>query len=112
MKAFRLEGSSMKPLFKAGDIALVRPFRPGASSALLSPGDCAVYKYEGRTLLHRVIGTEEKGAWLSDDAGRLKPHLVPWERIEGGVVSRNPLKKGRIGLGYAKLRRFLSRNVH
>ena len=115
MKAFKLEGTSMKPLFKEGEVALVSPLSssPSAPSSLiphpssldLRPGDCAVYELGGRTLLHRVVGTEEKGAWFSDDSGRLAPHFVPWGRIQGKVVSGNPLKKGLAGRTYSELRR-------
>ena len=98
MKAYKLTGTSMSPLFKAGEVAL-------AAAAGLKRGDCAVYDLKGSKLLHRVIRTEEKGAWFSDDACRLAPHFVPWENIEGKVLSSNPLKKGRIGLAYSKLRR-------
>ena len=112
MKAFKLEGTSMLPLFKEGDIVLVAPAGPHSPSCVLSPGDCAVYDLEGRRLLHRVVGKEAGGLWFSDDAGRLAPHLVNWERIEGKVLSGNPLKNGRIGLSYSKLRRFLSRHAH
>lgn len=107
MKAFKLEGSSMLPLFKPGEVVLVQP-----SPVTLSPGDCAVYEFGGRRLLHRVIRKEAGGFWLSDDAGRLKPHRAGWEQIEGKVISGNPLKNGRIGLAYSKLRRALSRHVH
>lgn len=108
MKAFRLEGSSMKPLFREGGVALVSPLG-SPSSFILRSGDCAVYRLEGRTLLHRVIKTGEKGAWFSDDAGRLAPHFVLWEDIEGKVISGNPLNTGRSGLAYSRLRRLLGR---
>lgn len=112
MNAFKLEGTSMLPLFKPGEVVIVQPFSLQPSAFSLFAGDCAVYNYEGRTLLHRVLGTEEKGAWLSDDAGLLAPHFVPWGRIEGKVISNNPLKNGITGLGYSKFRQFLSCHVH
>ena len=98
VSAFRLEGSSMKPVFKPGEVALVKPLS-------LSAGDCAVYSYKGRSLLHRVVKTEAAGAWLADDAGRIEPHLVPWENISGKVLSRNPLAGGLSGRLYSKIRR-------
>lgn len=101
VSAFRLEGSSMLPVFKPGEAALVLPAR-------LSAGDCAVYSYEGRTLLHRVMKTAENGAWFGDDAGRLEPHFVPSENIRGKVLSRNPLAGGVAGRIYSGLRRSLS----
>lgn len=112
MKAFKLEGSSMLPLFRDGDIVLVRPLGSDPSAFRFSPGDCAVYDLDGRRLLHRVVGREAGGLLFSDDAGRLEPHFAGWETIEGKVVSGNPLKNGRIGLAYSKLRRYLSRHVH
>lgn len=101
VSAFRLEGSSMLPVFKPGEAALVLP-------AKLSAGDCAVYSYEGRTLLHRVLRACENGAWFGDDAGRLEPHFVPLENIRGKVQSRNPLAGGLAGRIYSRLRRSLS----
>lgn len=102
----------MLPLFKPGEVVLVRPLNPDAPALGLSAGDCAVYEVGGKRLLHRVIGKEAGGLWFSDDAGRLEPHFAPWERIEGKALSGNPLKNGRIGLGYSQLRRFFSRHVH
>jgi len=100
--AFRLEGSSMLPVFKPGGLALVDGGRPG-------PGDCAVYSYEGRTLLHRVLKTGPAGAWLSDDAGRLEPHLVPWENVRGRAPGDNFLARGLAGRLYSRCRRTFSR---
>ena len=97
----------MAPLFRAGGIALVEP-RPAEPRGWLSPGDCAVYRYRGRSLLHRVLETRRDGALLSDDAGRLQPHFVPWGEVAGRVISRNPLKKGVCGLAYSRLKRLLS----
>lgn len=101
VSVFRLEGSSMLPVFRPGQAALVR-------QAGLSAGDCAVYFYEGRTLLHRVMRTAGNGAWFCDDAGRLEPHFVPMENIRGKVLSRNPLAAGLAGQLYSRLRRSLS----
>ncbi|MDO8806173.1 MAG: hypothetical protein Q7R35_17290 [Elusimicrobiota bacterium] len=98
----------MLPVFKPGEIALVHPLIPHPSSLILSPGDCAVYDLEGRILLHRVVKTGPEGAWLADDAGRLEPHLVPWENIRGKVLSRNPLAGGLCGYIYSKIRRSLA----
>jgi hypothetical protein len=100
MKAFRLKGSSMFPLFKEGGAALVGGGRPAA-------GDCAVYSYMGRTLLHRVVRTSASGAWLADDAGRLEPHFVPWARVRGRAHG-GLLAGGLPGLAYCKARRVLS----
>jgi hypothetical protein len=105
---FRLEGSSMLPVFKPGELALVSKAGPRCEARpFLRPGDCAVYSYKGSTLLHRVTRTVSCGAWFSDDAGRLKPHFVPWEDIRGRALGRHPLAGGFRGLVYSKLRRVL-----
>jgi hypothetical protein len=96
--AFLLEGSSMLPVFKPGETVLVRAAAPGS-------GDCAVYSYKGRTLLHRVLKTGPGGAWFGDDAGRLEPHFVPWGEIKGLALGRHPLEGGVRGLLYCRLRR-------
>lgn len=102
MKAYLTEGSSMLPVFKAGEIVLVSPERP-------RPGDCAVYAYLGRSLLHRAVSVSEAGGVFCDDAGRLEPHLVPWAAVSGRALSPNPLASGLTGLAYHKLRRAVSR---
>jgi len=101
-RAFLLEGSSMLPVFRPGGLALVDGERP-------RPGDCAVYSYEGRTLLHRVLKTGPAGAWLADDAGRLEPHLVPWKNVRGRAPGTNILARGLAGLLYSRCRRTFSR---
>lgn len=100
MKVVRLKGSSMWPVFRPGRSALVSVRRPRT-------GDCAVYDFYGRVLLHRVIKTAQGGAWLADDAGRLKPHFVPWARIRGKALG-GPLSGGLSGLAYSRLRRAIS----
>jgi hypothetical protein len=107
-EAFRLEGSSMHPVFKPGQVVLVQPLRP-SSSAILSSGDCAVYSYKGRTLLHRVVKAGPGGVWFSDDSGRIAPHLVGWELVRGRVVGGNFLSRGFCGLVYSRLRRTVSK---
>jgi len=109
VSAFRLKGSSMLPVFKAGETALVslivqEPYPKG-----LNRGDCAVYSYEGRNLLHRVLEVSGAGAWFGDDAGRLEPHFVPWENIRGKALSRNPLAGGFCGHLYSRFRRSLAK---
>ncbi len=106
--AFRLEGSSMLPVFKPGDIVLVQPFSLKPLALSLSPGDCAVYSHKGRELLHRVVRTGPDGAWFADDAGRLEPHLTPWENVRGKVLSRNLLADGLCGRFYSKIRRIVN----
>ncbi|OGR51217.1 MAG: hypothetical protein A2049_09165 [Elusimicrobia bacterium GWA2_62_23] len=101
-RAFLLEGSSMLPVFRPGGLAFVIDGRP-------SPGDCAVYSYKGRTLLHRVLRTTSRGAWLADDAGRLEPHLVPWKNVRGRATGDNFLARGLAGLVYSRCRRTFSR---
>jgi len=89
----------MLPVFKPGEVALARPGR-------LRPGDCAVYSWQGRTLLHRVLRTGSEGVWLADDAGRLAPHFVPWAAIKGRAFG-GPLSGGLPGRLYSALRRRL-----
>jgi len=108
IKPFRLEGSSMLPLFRSGDIALVEPLPPSPSSSfILSPGDCVVYRHAGGLFLHRVLSADENGLLISDDAGLIAAHRVPREEVVGRVVTTNPLKKGFAGFAYSKLRRLL-----
>ncbi len=92
----------MRPVFKAGGAVLVQEARP-------RPGDCAVYSYRGRALLHRVLGVAEAGAWLADDAGRLEPHFVPWPEVRGRALGSHILSGGFAGLVYCRARRAVSR---
>jgi len=103
IKAVKLEGSSMFPLFKPGQIVLVEAISHGSYAAGLRRGDCAVYSFEGRTLLHRVIAVDGSGLLISDDAGLIVPHKVPWSAVIGRVVTANPLKKGSCGFLYSRL---------
>lgn len=90
----------MFPVFRDGQAALISQKQPRS-------GDCAVYNYMGRTLLHRVLKTSAAGAWIGDDAGRLAPHFVPWARVRGRALG-GPLSGGLTGLAYSKARRALS----
>lgn len=103
MKAVKLAGSSMLPLFRDGGTALYEP-HPGKT--VLVPGDCAVYRYGGETLLHRVTGVRADGVFFSNDDA-LEPHFVKREDILGRVETRNPLKKGLTGLCFHKITRIL-----
>ena len=102
MKAYLTEGSSMLPVFKAGEAVLVSPEKP-------RPGDCAVYSRMGRSLLHRAVSVSAAGAVFADDAGRLEPHLAAWPEVRGRALSPNPLASGLPGFAYHKLRRAFSR---
>lgn len=99
VKAFRLEGSSMRPLFREGETALVRRGR-------LRRGDCAVYLAGGRKLLHRVAGFAGERVVLRDDGWEMPAHAVHPRQILGRVVSANPLKSGWPGYAW-----FLSRGL-
>jgi hypothetical protein len=99
LKFFRLEGSSMRPLFREGATALVRRGK-------LRRGDCAVYLAGGRTLLHRVAGFAGDRVVLRDDGWEMPPHAVHPRHIIGRVVSGNPLKSGLPGYAW-----FLSRGL-
>ena len=103
VRGYRLEGSSMRPVYKAGELALAD------SAARPAPGDCAVYRRHGRTLLHRVLSTVHEGAWLADDAGRIAPHFVPWADVDGRAVTGGPLSRGICGLTYSLARRSLAK---
>lgn len=92
----------MLPVFRPGELALVDKERP-------KPGDCAVYDYKGRTLLHRVLGAGPAGVWLADDAGRLEPHLVPWKDLRGRAPGNSLFARGLTGLLYSRCRRTFSR---
>ncbi len=70
-------------------------------------GDCAVYDFYGRNLLHRVLKTSPAGAWFADDAGLLRPHFVPWARVCGRARG-GPLSSGLAGLVYCRARRAFS----
>ncbi len=99
----------MRPVFEPGQVVLVDAIRPEPSAVGLKKGDCAVYSYQGRTLLHRVVRAGPGGVWFADDAGRIAPHLVGWELVRGRVVGGNFLSRGFCGLVYSGLRRAVSR---
>ncbi|HBA59750.1 MAG TPA: hypothetical protein DCZ92_02785 [Elusimicrobia bacterium] len=101
IQAVKLEGSSMLPLFRAGEIVLIQ------SGAAVRPGDCVVYSHGDGLLLHRVVAADSAGPLIGDDAGLLEPHRVPWAGVKGRVLSRNPLKKWPVGLAYNILGRLL-----
>ena len=99
----------MHPVFQPGQVVLVAVISHKPSSTGLKKGDCAVYSYRGRTLLHRVVKAGPGGVWFSDDAGRIAPHLVGWELVRGRVVGGNLLSRGLCGLVYSRLRRTVSK---
>lgn len=98
----------MCPVFKPGQVVLVTAIDRGMPAPALKKGDCAVYSYKGRTLLHRVLKAGPGGVWFADDAGRIAPHLVGWELVRGRVVSGNTFSRGFCGLVYSGLRRTLA----
>ncbi len=89
----------MRPLFKEGDFVLVKQIYP-----FHSVGDCIVYNYQGKTLLHRVIGVQDGGVFVQDDGQIADKHFVPSKNIIGKVISSNPLKRGVLGYFYFKLK--------
>jgi len=95
----------MLPVFKPGEVVLVGP-------PVLSRGDCAVYNYKGRTLLHRVQKSSPDGVRFVDDAGRLAPHSVSWADIRGKALSKNVFAGGFPGYIYSWLRRAISTAIH
>jgi hypothetical protein len=104
MEAFKLEGTSMRPLFKAGETVLVAPFILHPLSFVLHRGDCAVYEFEGQKLMHRAVHVTGEGVWFADDAGCIEPHQVPWSAVRGKVLSRNPFASGLPGFLYSRAR--------
>ncbi len=97
IRAVRLEGTSMLPVFRAGDLALLDARFSGRD---LVRGDCAAYETGGRTLLHRVTGTDADGVWFSDDAALLERHHAPWRAIRGKVLGGGPFSRGLPGFLY------------
>ena len=98
--AFRLEGTSMCPIFRDGDVVLASYPVPFGARGAIVPGDCAIYEYQGRALLHRVVKAETSGAWFADDAGRISPHKVPWPAFRGKVVRGGFFSGGLPGFLY------------
>lgn len=72
----------------------------------LSPGDCVVYNFGGRNLLHRIIKIDSNGVWIQDDGEVISAHFVKWQDIRGRVISKNPLKNGFPGSIYFNLKSF------
>ncbi len=65
--SFRAGGPSMNPTIRDGELVRIRPLRPGD----LRPGLIALYRKNGRLVLHRVIrrnATSEKFYLVADAA--------------------------------------------
>ncbi len=90
----------MLPLFRPGDLALT-------ARRTLRRGDCAAYRWRGRTLLHRVAGFSGGKVLFRDDARELPPHAVAPAAIFGRVLSRDPRKSGAAGYLYFRARGIL-----
>jgi signal peptidase I len=101
IRGIKVEGSSMKPLFYAGDTVLVK----AVAEKEIRKGDCVVYNFEGRNLLHRVIKIDVNGVWICDDGQVMALHFVKWIDIRGRVQSSNLLKNGFPGFIYFNLKR-------
>lgn len=69
----------MRPLLKEGKLVRVAPCAPSAFKL----GDCVVYDWEGKTLLHRIWWRNARGFWLKDDVGLMKAHFVTREQVLG-----------------------------
>ena len=114
IRGVKVEGSSMKPLFNDGDIVLIKK-RPEVRSQKsdfkeFRKGDCLVYNFDGRNLLHRVIKIAENGIWIQDDGQVMTLHFVKWRDIRGRVQSSNPFKNGFPGFMYFNLKK-IYRNI-
>ncbi len=78
IKAVKLKGSSMKPVYKEGEFVFCETdFDP----ASLKPGDCAVYEMDGGLYLHEIKEKTEDGFYFgnSDD---LPQHFVSFRQIK------------------------------
>lgn len=87
IKAFKLKGSSMYPLYREGELILCQTdFDP----AQLGPGDCAVYEMEGLFYLHKIKRQADNGFYFSnfDD---LPEHFVPFSKIKAVAEPKNRL---------------------
>lgn len=101
IRGIKVEGSSMKPLFNAGDTVLVK----NVAEKEVRKGDCVVYNFDGLRLLHRVIKIAPNGVWICDDGCAMALHFVKWQDIRGRVISKNILKNGFYGFIYFVLRK-------
>lgn len=91
IKAIKVCGTSMSPFFKDGDIIL---YEKKELKDILK-GDCVVYLYRGRILLHRVIDKFRDNLVISNDDD-LDEHIVPFKDVLGKVCGTN-FKEGLCG---------------
>jgi len=101
IRGIKVEGSSMKPLFNAGDMVLVKK----VADEKIRKGDCVVYNFDGANLLHRIIKIAPNGVWICDDGEVMSLHFAKWDDIRGRVESKNPLKNGFTGFIYFNLKK-------
>jgi hypothetical protein len=99
----RTEGGSMRPLFRDGELVAVIPAEP----AVINIGDCVVYQWEDRILLHRVWQKKSSSVVITDDVGLTRLHLVPYEQVTYKVIGKGMLGTGIIGLCYSLFIRVL-----
>jgi signal peptidase I len=109
-----VSGSSMEPTYHTGDLALVR--RTGDIAA----GDVIVYRVpagepgEGRHVIHRVIGGDAAGGWVTRGENRDTPDIwrprptdvlgtVRGTIPQGGTLALQALSPLGLGLGIAVL---------
>jgi len=98
MNSVKVNGTSMSPLFKNGDIVLYNK----VNKKDIGRGDCIIYNYKGSKLLHRVIDKFGDCFILSNDDD-MDEHIISFEDIIGKVYTNNLLKKGFSGFIYHKL---------
>jgi len=102
MNFIKLNGTSMLPLFKSGDIVLYTK----VNKKDICIGDCIVYNYKGNKLLHRVIDKFGDCFIVSNDDD-MDEHIISFEDIIGKVYTNNLLKKGFSGFIYHKLSKII-----
>lgn len=89
----------MRPLLREGDLLPIREAR----GEDVRSGDLALYRIEGRTLLHRVWLSGPRNLWLKDDAGTVELHRIPRRLVLGVPAFPRLFTQGRPGLVYSWL---------
>jgi len=102
MNSIKLNGTSMFPLFKDGDIILYAKI----NKKDINIGDCVIYYYKENRLLHRVIDKFGDCFILSNDDD-IEEHIVSFKDIIGKVYTNNLFKKGFSGFIYHKLSKII-----
>ncbi|MBI5243708.1 MAG: S24/S26 family peptidase [Elusimicrobia bacterium] len=96
---YRLEGGCMRPLLRDGELLPIREAR----GENVRRGDMALYRIEGKRLLHRVWRSDAESLWLKDDAGTVELHRIPRRLVLGVPAFPRLFTQGRPGLVYSWL---------